>query len=248
MVEVTIEYRLPSGEGRACEGWSYGGGFEEHARLRVRDRCTGGDGTADILQSIQENASEFEYARIEEILAPEPPDEPWKAGECIAECFLEDSKEAVLPNPHRSRNPRASPAGPDLVGFSKENAQTLFLFGEVKTSSEERSPPSVMNRMASQLKGIASSGSKREGLIGWLVRELEPGQGEDLLAALRSYRSGMYRIVGALVRDTKPQESDISTACSKIKRLSGCMLALYALYLPVGVRQAAGIMAERPDG
>ena len=246
-MDAAAEYSLHSA-GRTCEGWSYGEGFEEHIRSRVRDRCADEAGTAGILQNVQENASEFEYARIEEILAPEPPDKTWKVGECIAECFLEDSKQAVLPNPHRSKNPQASPAGPDLVGFSKENAQTLFLFGEVKTSGQERWPPSVMGEMASQLQEIASSEPKRDGLIRWLWLEFGSGRQEDFLAALRSYEKSRYRIVGALIRDTKPQEKDISAACSKIKKLAGGMLALYAIYLPVGIGQAFSMLAERSDG
>jgi len=246
-VDAAAEYSLHSA-GRACEGWSYGEGFEEHVRSRVRDRCTDEAGTAGILRNVQENASEFEYARIEEILAPEPPDKTWKVGECIAECFLEDSKQAVLPNPHRSKNPRASPAGPDLAGFSKENSRTLFLFGEVKTSGQERSPPSVMGEMASQLQKIASREQKRRDLIKWILDELGPDQIKDAPAALRNYLDGRYRIVGALVRDTEPRESDISAACSRIKKSPGSALALYAIYLPVSVAQAAGMLAGGSDG
>lgn len=182
-----------------------------------------------------------------EILAPEPPDKTWKVGECIAECFLEDCKQAVLPNPHR-QNPRASPAGPDLAGFSKENAQTLFLFGEVKTSKQERWPPAIMGEMASQLHDIASCETKRRDLIRWLLNELGSDQMKDAPAALISYLSGRYKIVGALIRDTEPRESDISAACSKIKKNSGVMLALYAIYLPVSVERAAGMLSGGQDG
>lgn len=247
MVEATVEYRL-SLAGRACEGWSYGVGFAEHVRSRVRDRCADEAGIAGILQSIQDNASEFEYTRIGEILATEPPSEAWKVGECIAECFLEDSKEAILPRPRRPKNPRASPSGPDLAGFSREKDQTLFLFGEVKTSSEERSPPAVMRGMASQLQDIASSEPKRHALIKWLLNEIGPDQLKDALAAWRSYLKGRYRLVGALIRDTEPAKSDISAACSKLKKMAGCMLALYAIYLPVGIGQAVSMVAEGSDG
>lgn len=153
--------------------------------------------------------------------------------------------------PRREKNPKASTAGADLVGVSRERGVTLFLFGEVKTTSSDSSPPPIVGKMSSQLQEIASSESKRSGLIRWLgFRALGSDLEKEFAAAASSYLKGRYRIVGALVRDTEPRKSDVSSACAKIREKAGAgvLSALYALYLPVGVGRAAGAMAGRSDG
>lgn len=252
MAEAVVAYDLLV-DNHSCEGWSYGGDFVEYVQTRVKDRCTDDAGTRDLVERVQgvETAG-FDPARLTEILATEPPDEPGKIGECIAECFLEDHKEASLPNPRRTlKNPRASPAGADLVGVSKEEGGMLFLFGEVKTTRVNRSPPPVMNKMISQLEKITSSKIDRNNMIRWLAFQTE---GSDLWGAfceaVCNYSKSRYRVVGALIRDTKPQKDDISSACSKIRRQigSGTLLALYALYLPIGIERLNEILAGRSGG
>lgn len=247
--EPTSAYRLPAG-GHACEGWSYGRGFGEYVRTRVRDRCADRPGTADLLKRMQERAPGFGSARMAKVLAAEPPGEPWRAGECIAECFLEDQKGASLPNPRREKNPKASQAGADLVGVSREKGGALFLFGEVKTTGSDSSPPRAAGRMVSQLQEIASSESKRSGLIRWLgFRALGSDLEKEFAAAASSYHKGRYMIVGALIRDTKPRKSDVSAACAKVREKvgAGALSALYALYLPVDIGLVGSAMAGRAD-
>ena len=249
MPKPTSAYRLPAGV-HACEGWSYGRGFEGYVRTRVRGRCADRPGTADLLRRMQERIPGFDSARMAEMFAAEPAGQPGRAGECIAECFLEDEKGASLPNPRREKNPKASTAGADLVGISREKAGTLFLFGEVKTTSSGSSPPPIAGKMSSQLQEIASSEYKRSGLIRWLgFRAIGTDLEKEFAAAASNYLKGRYRIAGALIRDTMPRESDVSSACSKIRKIAGAgvLSALYALYLPVGVGMVESILAERSD-
>ena len=246
-MKAAMAYDLSAG-GRSCEGWSYGRGFAEHVRTRVKDRCDDDAGTKELVERLREaETAGFDSSRIEEVLSTEPSEESWRMGECMAECFLEDQKGASLPNPRRAlKNPRASPAGADLVGFLKEK-DVLFLFGEVKTAGSGQSPPPVMTGMASQLEKILSSESYRNGLIQWLAFMVwNSDTWRDFSAAMNNYLDGKYRIVGALIRDTRPQKDDISSACSKIslQLRSGTLLALYALYLPVGIEEANGILGS----
>lgn len=246
MAEASIEYVL-STNGRSCEGWSYGQDFAEHVRTRVRSRCADYAGTRDLVERVQGKKG-LDPALLNEILAAETPGEPWRTGECVAECFLEDQKGASLPNPRRDKNPKASAAGADLVGVSREKGGTVFLFGEVKTTSSNRSPPPVMNHMVSQLEKISSHEPYQRSLIRWLAfRAYKSDLWDEFLAAACSYAEGRCRMVGVLIRDTEPKRADIASACSKIKK-SGMLLALYALYMPVSIEQASEIAAGVSDG
>lgn len=98
---------------------------------------------------------------------------PWQVGEAIAEVVLEDSHGVVIPwnNRRDERNPRASLPGADIVGFSDEHQGTRFVFGEVKSSSDTRSPPGVLtgkSGMVQQLERLVYDPQIRFALIKWL--------------------------------------------------------------------------------
>lgn len=229
-MKATKAYHLHE-DGHLCEGWSYGPGFDEYLRTRVKDRCTGKD-----LERTHAVGG-FDSTHIDEILSTEPPVESWKIGECVAECFLEDDKSARLPNPRLvQKNPKASTAGPDLAGLSTEG---VFLFGEVKTTGASGSPR-IVKRMTEQLENILESKSTRRSLIRWIMYMARKSEWEkDADKALSEYLDGKYMVVGVLVRDTKPQKADLDSEFSRIQKRTavGVLLALYALYLPVAVGQ-----------
>ena len=85
---------------------------------------------------------------------PPPPADAWRAGESLAECFLEDYEGASFPHPYSrdQRNPLASPAGPDLAGYCADGGETVFLFGEVKTTGDKSRPPSVVRDLRRQME------------------------------------------------------------------------------------------------
>jgi hypothetical protein len=70
----------------------------------------------------------------------------FRIGEAYAEIVLEENFQCRFHwNELRdARNPKGNKTGADLVGFIEINGQVLFLFGEVKTSSEHAHPPQVM--------------------------------------------------------------------------------------------------------
>jgi hypothetical protein len=142
-------------------------------------------------------------------------------------------------------NPKGNKTGADLVGFIEIDGQVLFLFGEVKTSSENAHPPQVMtyeDGMENQLCNLCDHPEKRRILISYLqnkARLFEDGHSfkDDFNASNKTYyaENGMCQLVGVLVRDTDPSEEDISESYHRIKDqiLEPTGLKLLALYVPV---------------
>ena len=95
----------------------------------------------------------------------------WRIGEAMAEVVLEKGFKCRFHwNELRdARNPKGNKTGADLVGFIESEGQVLFLFGEVKTSSEtQNKPPQVMTKsdgIENQLKELYNSREKRLILI-----------------------------------------------------------------------------------
>lgn len=172
----------------------------------------------------------------------------FRIGEAYAQVLLEDQFVCRFHwNENRdARNPKGNKTGADLVGFIEVDGQVLFMFGEVKTSSEiVNRPPQVMtsnNGIESQLKDLYNDRSKRQILISylqskvWNLPEDHPFK-VDYNASLRNYfcRACPFQLIGVLVRDVDVNQKDIS---SSYERLSNYILEPYgiklmALYLPI---------------
>jgi len=186
----------------------------------------------------------------------------FRIGEAYAEVVLEEHFSCRFHwNERRdARNPNGNKTGADLVGFIEIDGQVLFLFGEVKTSSEIHSPPQVMvNRdgIVNQLQGLYDKDYKRRDLIRYLMNKakaLPDGHQfkNDLHSGISSYynESGQYQLVGVLIRDVVPNERDISTCYSRLKEsiLEPAGLRLLALYLPIQKEEWLNIInAEEPE-
>lgn len=168
---------------------------------------------------------------------------PWQVGEAIAEAILEGSQDVVLPwnNRRDERNPRASLPGADLVGLSDERPGARFVFGEVKSSSDTRSPPSVLtgkSGMDQQLERLIDDRQLRLTLIKWLAarvgNEWTGALFDKALAAFVESCGSSVRLVGVLVRDTSPSAGDVSRrgrALGKTVSAPGSV-ELHALYMP----------------
>lgn len=225
-----------------CEGLKYDRDFDEYLKKRVAGRCADREGVEKTVSDL----GGFGADLLKTVAETPPPSS--RMGECIAECFLEDERQSVLPNyVLDQKNPGASVAGADLVGICKKGNKALLLLGEAKTSQERKSPPSVMRKMTRQLTEIASSKRNRSLLIRWLAHKWTAHNLplSHLASAIKSYRRGTYRLVGVLIRDTDPVPSDISPACSRLQNelSSGASLTLYALYIPVAIRDLVAARA-----
>lgn len=168
---------------------------------------------------------------------------PWQVGEAFAETVLEDSHGVVFPwNTRRDeRNPRASLPGADLVGISDGPQGPRLVFGEVKSSSDTRSPPSVVtgkSGMVQQLERLIDDPKLHFTLIKWLFARVGDGttaaRFDEALAAFVNTSGSSIRLVGVLVRDTSARETDVNArgkALGKRVRAPGSV-ELHAMYLP----------------
>ena len=146
-----------------------------------------------------------------------------------------------------ARNPKGNKAGADLIGFIEISGDVLFLFGEVKTSSETITrPPQVMtggDQMEEQLRNLYLDLNKRKLLIRYLAnktRNLENSHPfkDDYRKALRCYYlhdHPNYQLVGVLVRDVEPDESDLMSSYQRLENLvlNPKGIKLIACYIPI---------------
>lgn len=217
------------------------------ATLRALQEKTGFNATQELIADIQ--ALENEQLELQQ----------FRVGEAYAEVILEETFVCRFHwNENRdARNPKGNKTGADLVGFIKVDGQVLFLFGEVKTSSEiANRPPQVMtssNGIEKQLRDLYSNKSKRQILISYLqskVRhypENHPFK-KDFDASLRTYyiNDCKFQLIGVLVRDVAPDYRDVSLSYSRLSKhiLEPNGIKLLALYLPIQKEEWQTIINE----
>lgn len=194
------------------------------------------------------SASDELLADIQELENKEVELQQFRVGEAYAEIILEQEFTCRFHwNENRdTRNPKGNKTGADLVGFIEVDDQVLFLFGEVKTSSETANrPPQVMTSadgIESQLRDLYNDRSKRLILISYLknkMRHYPEGHPfrSDFESSERAYYSGGcdYQLIGVLVRDVDPEERDVSVSYERLRNqvLEPKGIKLLATYLPI---------------
>lgn len=213
-------------------------------------------GTAD-LQAILTSAvtTDFSAESVKRVLSNRATPENWRVGEALAEAFLVEHRACEFPWPSGRdlRNPSASPAGTDLVGFqnTKATANThRFAFGEVKTSEQEAWPPSVMDGrhgLKKQLEDLRDSSDVKDSLVKYL------GHHANGMNWFPRYQSATTRylanpadvsLFGVLVRDVEPKRDDLASRAGDLA--AGCPaetgIELRAMYLP---RRTINSLAQR---
>ncbi len=170
----------------------------------------------------------------------------WELGESLAETLLEDEHNVRWPWNHArdKRTPKASLPGKDLVGFIESGAGFALLFGEVKSSSDARTPPNLMygpDGMISQLTEAACERSEQLCLLKWLRRRCKNTELWSLFeqAVTRFLNSSGCDIViwGVLVRDTPPNERDLKARAAALatKVATVRRVELDAWYFPLPI-------------
>lgn len=198
-------------------------------------------------------ATEF----VERLLRAVPEPESWEVGEALAECALQQDSGREVHWPWNTvrdrRTPRASLPGTDLVGFYRKGDSVLLLFGEVKTSSDLRTPPNVMNGgsgMAWQLVQSATRLDIQHTLLEWLHSRCQSEPFRDLYKKavgryLNSNRKELL-LVGILIRDTGPNELDLKSRGQALSKDLGkpTQIELIAWYLPVPIAEWPKLLQE----
>jgi len=186
---------------------------------------------------------------LEEILsANEPEFRDWAIGEALAESWLMETYKIIFPwNMGRDkRNPFASLPGADLVGFIKDKDGFRLVLGEVKTSTDKKTPPQVMlgrSGMKHQLDNLTDNmGIIRQLLIWLYYRTRNDTYKQVFESSCTNYFDSQFKKVilfGVLIRDTDPNELDLSGRGTKlrVKLSTPTKCHLIALYLPWGIEE-----------
>ena len=229
-----------------------------YLEIRVKPKLFDYSGTETLMNEYGDIArTGFQKAKLQEIFKSRHEPIPWRIGEALSECYLEDYCNARFhyESSRDAKNPRSNLTGADIVGFIDINDQTIFLFGEVKTSNQKLSPPTILygrSGLIKQLEIIVNKKEVRYDLIKWLgfkAKNLENTHGFqiDYRRALEFYlRSDgeLVKIVGILVRDIEPNEKDLKSRYNRLlKNLNkNIYFDLKAFYLPIDINQLDRIL------
>jgi hypothetical protein len=225
--------------------------FTSHLKGAVKNNHLDRDQRESLLDSLRSLQSETGFsssgllADIQSLEQDEVDSQNFRVGEAYAEVILEESFSCRFHwNELRdARNPKGNKTGADIVGFIETEGHLLFLFGEVKTSSEVANrPPQVMtytDGIEKQLLELYNDRNKRMTLISYLqnkIRQLGSALPfkVDFDNALKNYYE-RYQLIGVLIRDVEPDERDLSLSYGRLKTtvLSPIGLRLLALYVPI---------------
>lgn len=237
-----------------------------HLQGNIKNNLLDRDERDDMLERLKvlrdETGFEASQGLLEDIQALEDENiqaQNFRIGEAYAEVILEQKFSCRFHwNELRdARNPKGNKTGADLVGFIEVEGQVLFLFGEVKTSSETTNrPPQVMtgaDGIERQLRDLYNNRIKRQILISYLknkIRQLEEDHPFrlDYNASERAYYSKLedYHLTGVLIRDVEPDERDLAVSYNRIRVniLDPKGLKLLALYLPIQQKDWMSIINE----
>lgn len=208
---------------------------------RVSAKIAESDGAEELRQHLIElETTGFDLGGLVGQIESSPRAKDWEVAEAFAEIALEDRDEAMFPWPtgYDKRTRKASLPGPDLVGLQR-HAAPRFVFGQVKSSSENRVPPQVVNSTADCLRNqmfhLLHRPSDRQQLISWLLVRMRGTEWEDAFnEALRRYSEGDLWLVGVLVSGRRdPVETDLTSICTDINHQpGGAEVHLIGFYLP----------------
>lgn len=222
----------------------------EYFPKEIKEKLNDFDGTANLVDTFSASIRLTGFGAnviLLDIFSLNAPTDSWRIGEAYAEFYLESNKGARFYwNELRDqRNISSNKTGADLVGFIEMDGDTVFLFGEVKTSNDAKRPPEVLygkSGMIKQLEDLATDQEKVNVLIRYLGTKAvlyaptDPFR-IDYEKALATYISNMnkYDLFGILVRDIPPDERDIKPRYTALKKLinTNTGLQLIALYVTV---------------
>ncbi len=208
---------------------------------RVSAKLAESDGAEELRQHLIElKTTGFDLGGLLDQIEDSPRAKDWEIGEAFAEVALEDRYEAMFPWPtgFDKRNRNASLSGADLVGLQRR-ATPRFLFGQVKSSSEDRTPPQVVNSaedcLRNQMRSLRHHSADQQQLISWLLVRMRDTRWEMAFnGALQRYATGDLLLVGVLVSGgRRPEEKDLTNICAGIDHRPGeAEVHLLGFYLP----------------
>lgn len=248
----TLEYRRHR-QDVLWEGISFkqDNAFDGFLDEKVCSRLIDFEGTQEVEAHLRGLAlTGFGKSCLQSVLSAGSPEErDWAIGEAMAEAWLTEEHQVIWPwNMERDkRNSKASLPGADLVGFVVDGSSVRLALGEVKSSSETKSPPQIMSgrsgHMGHQLDKLASDLGTIHTLFCWLLFRCKNTGFESFFnqSATLYFNSGnkAVSLFGVLIRGTCVDESDLrargEALAQSITLPTTCRLI--ALYLPFGLAQ-----------
>ncbi|MEU6492986.1 hypothetical protein ABZ890_21650 [Streptomyces sp. NPDC046984] len=219
----------------------------------IQELLTDSKGIEEVRKSLESiTRTEFDRARLEEVLSPESDPEEWRVGEALAEYHLMSEHSCLFPWPSGRdlKNPGTSSGGVDLIGFEiTESGETALALAEVKTSQQEKSPPDLMSGrhgMQGQLEGLRDGDSRKLWAIKYLGMH---AQGKEWFHHFQNSMIRYFadptdvRLYGTLIRTVNPNIADLrARARSLALDLPGkTKIVLTAIYVtPQGMEILAG--------
>ena len=231
--------------------------FRKYLNTRINEKFYDVDGIQDLQKIFDDiHLTGFDPETLKSLFENAQTPLDWKIGEKISECFLEDYGDSIFPyNDNRdAKDSKSNLPGTDMVGFVKIGTSTLFLFGEVKTSDQDKNPPSVVHGqdgLIHQLNEIKDDPTKRKELILWLGHKISPlsDDNKHKIAwqdAAISYHgiAQEFKIFGVMIRGVTPDEKDLKPVFEKVvlNMRNETYFELLSLYLPILKSQYAAIM------
>lgn len=197
----------------------------------------------EIVKSLSDTG--FDEAVIMERLFPIEDKEDWEIGEAYAQVYAETNLNSIIPwgIARDLKKPKSSLPGADIVGLYQQTDNTIFLFGEIKTSSHNEYPPSVMygeHGLKKQLEDLCENKDITDKLVGYLSYRLKQGELWSLYQkAFQNYMQSegkRIHILGVLLRDVEPSEEDLAARTKKLERfvVDGRSIELVGIYVPIG--------------
>jgi len=176
----------------------------------------------------------------------------WEIGEAIAEVVLAEEHDAIFPweTGWDKRTPRASLPGADIVGFQNKTAPR-FMFGQVKSSSENRLPPQVVNSgkdcLRNQMHTLKHECAERIQLIQWLLVRAKGSAWENSFnEALERYVQEDYYLVGILISGGRAANAkDLTGICKGINHTKDSgEISLFGYYLPFDMKSWVSMVPD----
>lgn len=227
--------------------------FKDYIENEFTDRIdyySGKKSFKEIISNLAE--TDFETQTIEQALEQDVSYQDW--GEYFAFDQIENHLNLKIPWPAAwdKRVEKASLPGADIVSFKYEEDNVIFVFGEIKTSSEERAPPTVVIKknkgLIDQIKKLTNK-VKITHLIQWLsLKSVGKDWEKDFQNAVKYYfKSNVgYCLLGLLIRDTDPKKNDLNCVFDKLKNIS-VSTNFYCFYAPINIETCMKICNEKGD-
>lgn len=199
------------------------------------------------LKEIAIDMTGFDSENLQAVFDTMPKVSNFRIGELVAEKIVESRYSAKFTyNSDRDlKNPNSNNTGADLVGFIEmEDGAVNFLFGEVKTSEEDRNPPGVMygsTGIIDQLVELGTNFDKLNSLVKWIFVKCNSDKDlkvqQYIREAMQHYVEdrNSVQLIGVLVRDTNPNDMDLKNRYIDLKkgiddRNNVQLLAVYSNY------------------